>query len=483
MRYSCFLNLFYFCLFSAIIFNAKNSLAQDSTLRYNAAVLLAGSTGKTPFWIRANQNATIPLNGNFVSGHWGIYKIYNNNNPRIFQWSGGAEVVTNYEQSGKVIFTDLYIAGKIGPIEFLAGQKKGVMGLMDTTLTSGSLSFSGNARPFPQIKISVPRFFPLAFTNYLVSLKFSYSDGLLGGSDINYGSIHHVPLTYLHQKSLYFKVGMPNNNLNIYAGINHQVIWGGENKISPSYDLISSKAYWHAITGKTFNYRKIGDHFGTIDLGTEWKNSNWSYFLYRQNIYETGSLFQLTHFQDGLNGLRIKRNKVASNQKYTNFIIRSLLFEFINTKNQINNSPLSGLAIFEKGNYFNSYIYSNGWAYRGRGLGTPLITEKNLSDKNLPEVATQFTNNNRITTFHTGFEATWLNTSLTFKGTYSSNFGTYLRPFNNNKKQLSVLITAEKNIKKWNNLSFITSISSDSGSLYPNSMGILVGIRKNGFLN
>ncbi|MCF0058324.1 capsule assembly Wzi family protein [Dyadobacter sp. CY356] len=474
--------IFLFCI--SILSSFAN--AQDSTLTYSTAISLAASTAQTPFWLRANQNGVVPGNGTFGLGQFGLYKNYNTNNPRIFQWSAGAELIANFGKSGygrrsDYFFTDLYAAGKIGPVEILVGQKKHVTGLMDTTLTSGSLSFSGNARPIPGFQISIPSFYPLAFTNYFISVKASFGDGRLGPSNISYGSVPSVPSTYFHEKSLYFRFGKPSDRIKIFAGINHQARWGGESEISPVSKLNTINAYWYVISGKTFDYRKIGSHFGTIDIAGEWTAKAWTYLLYRQNIYETGSLFKVTNFADGLNGIRIRRNKpLMKDQTY--FDVNSFLFEVVGTKNQTNNSPLSGLALFDKGDYYNSYIYSQGLSFKGGEIGTALNPNQDLTDKVLPRNSTKFTNNNRIWAFHSGVKASWLNTDLQFRGTYSRNFGTYINPFNSAVQQFSMQLSASKKMKFLRNGSFIASFYSDIGSLYPSSSSFVLGYRKIGFL-
>ena len=475
----------YTVLFCIIILSSFAN-AQDSTLNYSATISLAASTAQTPFWLRANQNGVVPVNGTFGLGQFGLYKNYNKNNPRIFQWSAGAELIATFGKSGygrqsDYFFTDLYAAGKIGPVEILVGQKKQVTGLMDTTLTSGSLSFSGNSRPIPGFRISLPSFYPLAFTNYFISIKASYEDGRLGPGRISYGSVRSVPTTYFHQKSIYFRFGKPSGRMNIFTGINHQARWGGENQISPISQLSTPDAYWYVISGKTFDYKKIGSHFGTIDIAGEWTGKAWTYYLYRQNIYETGSLFKVTNFADGLNGIRIRRKKTLLKDQ-TYFAINSFLFEVVGTKNQTNSSPLSGLAIFDKGDYYNSYIYSQGLSYKGGEIGTALNPNQNLTDNTLPRNSTKFTNNNRIWAFHSGVKASWLNTDLLFRGTYSRNFGTYLNPFDSTVQQFSMQLSASKKIKFLGNGSFIASFYSDIGSLYPSSSSFVLGYRKTGFL-
>ena len=468
--------------FLVCVFLTIKASAQDSTVTYNAALLVAGSADQSPLWLHANKSGTIPLDGTFANGRLGLNKIYNPNNPRVFQWSAGVELITSYGKRADVFLTDIYVAGKSGPVELLIGQKKNTTGLVDTLLSSGSLAISGNARPMPRVQISIPEFLPLGFTNDLLAIKASYSDGTLGGSRIVFGSTNYVNSTYLHQKSLYLRIGNHRNKINVLAGFNHQVIWGGEDKIMPVYELTRSKAYWHVVSGKTLDFNKIGSHFGTIDLGATYNGDNWTYFVYRQNIYETGSLFKVNNFYDGLNGLKVQRKNLRF-KSGGNFIINSFLIEFLSTQNQTNLNPAFGLSIFEKGNYFNSLIYSNGLSYKNKGLGTPLGSNKSLTNKDLPRSNTEFTNNNRITAIHSGISASWLNTLIIFRGTYSINRGTFVNPFSVSINQISLGINAEKSIKQLHYTTITAGVYSDLGKLYPNSTSFTIGIRRSGYIN
>ncbi|MDR6803563.1 hypothetical protein J2Y45_000833 [Dyadobacter sp. BE34] len=456
--------------------------AQDSTVYYKASVMAAGATAQTPFWQHANQNGSIPLNGNFGVVDAGIYKVYNPHNPRLIQWSAGVQGIASYGKSANGFLSDLYAAVKIGKIEILAGQKRMTAGLVDTTLSSGSLAMAGNARPHPRVQVAVQEYLPLYFTNNFVALKFTYSDGYLGASGINYGSVPRISDTYLHQKQLYFRLGRKSHRYRVYLGANHQAIWGGEKEIMPLYRLDMLKAYWYTISGKTLDYRKIGNHFGTFDIGGEWHGKDWNFFLYRQNIYETGSLFKVTNFEDGLNGLSVKRTKpLPKGSSY--FAFHSFLLEVIGTRNQINRYPISELALFERANYFNSYVYQRGWSYYGSGIGSPLAPASTTTDGDLPRNNSEFTNNNRFWAFHTGVTATWMHLKLSFRGTYSRNSGSFLTPFEGVKQQVSLWLGAEKNLNILKGCSVYSALSSDIGKLYPNTYGLSIGLRKSGFLD
>lgn len=461
---------------------ASFSHAQDSTLFYNAALTASGATAQTPFWQYANRGGSVPLDGNFGLADAGIYKVYNPNNPRFFQWSGGVQGIASYGKSAHAFLSDLYLAAKFGRVEVLAGQKRMTAGLVDTTLSSGPLAMSGNARPHPRVQISMPDYMPLYFTNNFVAFKFSYSDGYLGGSRVNYGSAPYVDETFLHQKQLYFRLGKASRRYRVHLGANHQAIWGSEAELMPIYGLKRSKAYWYTISGKTLDYRKIGNHFGTFDLGGEWRGKNWNFFVYRQNIYETGSLFRVSNFEDGLNGISMKRTKpLPKGSSY--FAFHSFLLEVIGTHNQTNRYPVSELILFQKSNYFNSYVYQRGWSYYGSGIGTPLAPASHTTDSDLPRNTPEFTNNNRFWAFHTGVTASWLNMRLAFRGTYSRNSGTFLTPFDQVRQQVSLLLSAEKNVKIMKGCSVYSALSSDVGELYPNTYGVTIGLRKSGFLD
>jgi len=453
---------------------------QDSTLTVNLSLMVSGSNGPTPFWMRANTNGTIPAKNFYTSGQWGVYKIYNPNNPRLLQWSGGVELITNYSKKGDVFFTDLYAAARLGPVEFLLGQKKNMVSLIDSSLGTGSLSNSANARPFPRFQIAVAEFQPLAFDGFL-SVKGSISEGILGPSRINYGSVTTVPNTYFHQKQLYFRLGRYRSPIKVYAGMNHQVLWGGESEIMPVEELNLSKAYWHILTGKTLNRKKVGSNFGTSDIAAEIKIKKLRFFVYRNNIHENGSLFKIINIADGLNGVTISRSDRSAGEK-SFFRINSINFEYLSLNSQKNKFNPSELVISQIADYYNSYIYQRGWSYYGSGIGSPLVPLAGLTNTDLPKNNSQFTNNNRIQAFHTAINGSLSEINIILKGTYSRNSGTYLNPFSSEINQISLLLSGEKTLRILKATVF-AGVASDIGKIYPNSVAVFLGVRKSGFLN
>lgn len=455
------------------------TFAQDSTLTYATHVQTSLASNETPFWLRSNQYATIPLNGSFANAQLGIFKIYNSGNPRLVQFSAGAQLIANTTRTNSIFFSDLYGAVKVGSVELSIGPRREFFGLSDSTLTSGSLAMGSNARPYPKIRISTPTFVNIIPLNDIISFKFYYSDGLLGPSKIDYGNVSMIPRTYMHQKSLYLRLGGLSHKLSLYAGFNHQAMWGGEEKIFTG-GLNTWEAYKYVIIGKPWASSRVGNHFGTIDVAAEWRRKSWNIFLYRQSIYEDGSLYKLSNIADGLTGIRFKRNRI--DRADLSFNINTVLLEYIYTKEQGGSVFDFSQGIFGRDNYYNHYVYDQGWSYRGQSLGTPLISNHNLFRKNLSNDAPGFTTNNRIMAFHFGLDASWHRVNLQLKGTYSQNSGTYDNPYSRNVKQTSFIVKAERPLSFFHNSLFSLNLAADVGQLYNNTSAITVGWRKVGFL-
>jgi len=468
-----------YCSIVCIFLFPDLAFGQDSTYTFNINLQGSASTASTPFWLHANTNASVPLNGSFVAGQVGIFRKYNSYNPRILQWSAGAEIVTYTGIKNDIFFSDLYAAVKLGPIELSIGQRKEHVGLSDSVLSSGPIALGNNARPFPKIHLFTPRFVNIIPGSDIIAVNLSYSDGILGPAAVQYGNVNEVSRIYLHQKSMYARLGGENWLLNFFAGFNHQAIWGGEDKIF-SGGLKRSKAYEYVVFGKPWLRSRVGNHFGTIDLAVELKTNTGNFFLYRQSIYEDGSLVNFSNIADGLNGLRFKRKNTDPADR--SFKINTALIEFLYTKNQGGAIFDYDAGIFGNDNYFNHYVYKQGWSYRGRSLGTPLISSQTLTRENLQKDPSGFTNNNRVAAFHTGINASWKNCNILFKGTYSKNYGSYNIPFTTPLSQTSFLLALEKTVSFWKKSIVSLSIASDIGQLYPNNSAVSVGWKKSGFI-
>ncbi|WP_025763221.1 capsule assembly Wzi family protein [Dyadobacter tibetensis] len=453
---------------------------QDSTFHYSGGVQAAFSNSQTPFWLRVNQHGSVPTDGSFISASARIAKVYHPHNPRFLQWSGAVEAIGNVSQRKDFFFRDLFLAAKAGPVEISVGQRREFIGLADSLLSTGSFAMAPNYRPYPKIQISTPQFTNLIPGNDIIAFKFSYSDGLLGSAKVHYGNTNWVPEVYMHHKSLYLRLGRLSQKLNFYGGANHQAMWGGEQKIF-SGGLKPSLAYEYVVLGRLWALSRVGNHFGSIDLAAEWKGKSWDIFVYRQNLYDDGSLSKLSNIADGLNGIRFTR-KNNSIPPSSALLLRTILLEYAYTKSQGGSIFDFKTHTFGRDNYFNHYVYDQGWSYRGHSFGSPLIGPQALNRDELKGDSTIYTMNSRVLALHCGLAGSWKKMNFSLKATFTHNEGTYNDPFDKPIIQSNILLQSEKKISTKGNHLLSLSIAADIGKLYPNTGAIMVGWKSYGFL-
>jgi Capsule assembly protein Wzi len=451
--------------------------------------------GNTPFWLRANQYGIVPLESNFVTLRGDIHSDYKKATSKEadyklskFDWGYGLNVVGNLGKQSDLFIPEAYIKAKYGKFEIYAGRRKEIVGLVDSTLSSGSYIWSGNALPMPKIQISTPNFVPLGFTQGFLSFKGNYAHGWFENSRTD------VKNFYLHQKSLYFRLGKPDWKFKFYGGFNHQVQWGGELLYPDPNNTFSIKGqvgssfndYLNVVTGRSLADKvdstvssidagnRGGNHLGTIDFLLKFKMKSSELMIYRQNIYEDGSLFYLNNISDGLNGLSITFCRPL---KKIN--IRKITIEYLSTYSQggtsgggeQSNSRLRGYD-----EYLNHGQYIDGWSYFGFGIGTPFVTNT-YTDK-IPKATLMF-NNNKINLLFLGLILNVNSqTELNFKFSYSNNWGASFHNIKDPYYMFSSNVHMDKVFSKHNNIHLIVDISNDYSDLFKESLGIRFGVMK-----
>ena len=471
----------------------------EREIKYTAEVgMIISTNGETPFWLRANQYGIVPnqspiftLRGSVSSDYKKAITKEDQYKLSKFDWGYGLNIVGNVGKENQLLIPEAYIKAKYGAFEIYAGRRREIFGLVDSTLSSGSYIWSGNALPMPKIQISTPNFVPLGFTKGFLSFKGNYAHGWFENSRTD------VKNFYLHQKSLYFRLGKPDWKFHFYGGFNHQVQWGGELLYPDPLNQFSIKGkvgssfndYVNVVTGRSLAgvgdttkngvndaLNRSGNHLGTVDFGFEINMQNVSILLYRQNIYEDGSLAYLNNISDGLNGISFTFKK-TDNQR---FHINKLVFEYLNTTSQggIGTAENINSRLRGQDNYFNNGVYKDGWSYRGNGLGTSFITP--YFPISLYVQDNLFFLNNRVEVYYFAFSGFFNKIQFESKISYSENFG--LRTINkyNSIGQLSFIINVQKPIKIFNleNTNLKIAVSHDSHGIEKDNMGMSVIVSK-----
>ena len=448
----------------------------------------------TPFWLRSNQYGIVPLESQFFTLRGAAHKEYDStrneqNRFKKFSYGYGLNTVINVGKVSQIYLPEAYIKARFGIFEFYGGRRREIFGLVDTILTSGSYIWSGNALPVPKLQISIPNYTSI-LGHGLIALKGGYAHGWFGSQ----GSVKNY---YLHQKWLYGRIGKPNWKIKFYGGFNHQVQWGGY-PIKPYTEketgrLISNfgndfKTYLNVVTGVSLNtkgglaldgvplneaWNRSGNHLGTLDIATEINFKRFDLLIYRQSIYEDGSLFFLNNISDGLLGLSLTRKNIQKG-------IVKVCFEYLNTTNQGGSQYVDDISQLRgNDNYFNNGIYENGWTYNKNVLGTPLMTQLNQINDGLlsryiySDIPDSYIINNRIQGYNISISGKIQKLNFTAKILWSHNLGLYATPFYAN--QFSYLQHINYQLPKY---TLVSSLSIDKGKLYANNLGCYFGIRR-----
>lgn len=393
--------------------------------------------------------------------------------------------------------------------EFTFGQIERTLGSHAPGLSSGSLAISGNARPIPQLLLSVPEYTKVPFTRGYAEFKGTFSHGW-------FDEDRYVESPFLHEKSLYLKAG-GKFKVNISAGLVHLVTWSG--KLSNGAQLPSGfDNYLNVIFAQSAvnidstnafqigeSANAVGDNMGVYDFGIHIKLKDYNLKLYHQTPFEDWTGSRLARNKDRLLGITL-----ASKRKKHWF--DGIVYEFLNTRYQSgptlpggpNDAPGTkdkyGNDFGGRDNYYNNFLYRTGWVHQDHIIGTPLFYTKSrmrLYDPTFVDPDEGGFNfnivNNRIVAHHFGINGSY-KSQWNYKvlATFSRNFGTYgginggiskwgsienpdaSYAFRPAKRQHYFLLEVERQVPS--GIVFYINLGVDTGEIYQ-STGFLAGLR------
>jgi hypothetical protein len=451
---------------------------------------ISDSLNTIPFWQRSNQNGVFQRGSNkFYLTNKFLVKFDTTN--RKLQFQIGYQIL-GYPGTVKEVFVpELYVRIKRESVYFTLGRKANFLGFADTTMTSGSISWSNTALPIPALNISLDSYQKLKFD--FLYFKGHISNGWFFDQKSVNGS-------FLHQKSIYFRFGKPTNRILLYSGILHHVQWGGTpNYTVPTEDSrflnkrfssdfvtylnvffpLSRPPEIPSIYSKYDLENRIGNHNGQFDFGGSIDYPFSVLSFYKQTYFETGQTFSsLTNIDDGLFGF-----SYAS--KLTHPKLKRFAIEFVNTTNQgIYRPGLLRLIGFHgrhygtnQNYYFNHGQYLDGWSYNGVGLGTPfIIPNVDLKSYKGENVVQTFSYNNRVKVLYLSFENHFKGIILNTKLSFSENFGSSRNDFYFGN-QFSAGMNIKHKFTK-SNAAINLNIGIDRGELINNVSGIKISTIK-----
>jgi hypothetical protein len=370
----------------------------------------------------------------------------------------------------------------------MAGRERQIISIVDTTLSSGSYSWSGNTLPVPMVRLGLSEYLPFGFLKNFFSIKGSFAHGWFWDT--------YIQKSYLHQKTFYGRLGKPEGKMHLQMGIAHHVMWGGEadylinNPVAVNGKLTST--FHNYVAGvvlakipkekansqiTTFDgVNRIGNHVGHYDLAFDWRIKKTKFMLYKQHPFEDASGLEFQNLPDGLYGLSVRRNSLSSSF----FTLKGLTLEFLYTKNQTgDNFTIPGSRFTGGDNYFNHQQYIEGWSYKGNGLGTPFIPTK-YEVKEGVSLNSLYFPTNRVVVYQAGLEGIVAQkVRFIVKISQSQHYPSSLTPTSNPLyRQFSSLLSLDAPLLNWGNTRLNAQVAYDRGGVLPESFGAYVGISR-----
>ena len=460
-------------LSSILTFNNLADTTNHSSVELQA---IASDVGATPFFLSRLQYGAIPLDNP------GIVAIVRNgknyNLKKKYDWKYQVQATGWAGKQNDFWLTEAYVSGRRGNWELWAGRRKEVYGLGDTAMTSGFYAWSGNAVPIPKIQFGTRDYVDFAKGHLGIFMTFAH-----GWLD-NQGPVLDG---FLHQKTLYGRVGRRNALINLFGGVNHQVMWSGIGKDGTKWGTGLNTFYYVVTTSKNretikedpnappteYGYQ-YGAHCGSIDFLLKIQ-PEWGIFtIYKQTAWETGRIVKLITANDGITGisLHLKRTK----------LLQHIMFEYIYTANQ--GQYYSGLAkLFKMKDPHANEIESNfngthgGWHYLDRGIGTTFLVYDMESKSRNGYVFSL----NAVKAYYIGFQGILPNELYwKLRAAYSLHTspkfpGFPIRDYDGFIPQTSLGFQLSKNAFK--NINFQAEIGYDQGERITNTLGIKIRVR------
>lgn len=355
-------------------------------------------------------------------------------------------------------------------LQLRAGRWTNIVGSREPALSSGSIIWSGNARPMTRVEISTPDYITIPYTGGLLELKGLMAHGW-------FEQERFVEGVWMHHKNLYGRFG-GSFPVNLVYGFNHYAQWAGQSPVRDEPFPSDLEAFIRVFLNRSgsesdpttppgWAVNKFGNSLGSRNYGIELTTASLEAGIYWQDVFEDNSGLNHKNFPDGLWGLHAR---FTGKQR----VLQAFVLEVLHTKDQsgpTHNDP-EGNVVGGNDNYFNHGHYRSGWTYHKFTIGTPLLTSPIFNESSIRLL------NNRVLAYHFGAEG-HLGPDTRYRGlfTYSRNYGLHSIPFAEPIDQLSVMLELTRPLRRYG-LDIAATLAGDIGRLYGDNIGVMLSIRK-----
>jgi hypothetical protein len=485
-------------------------------LQYNIEMQASVSKGQTPLWLNANKYGLSSLDKTNGYLRASVLRPLSTDSMRRWGIGYGLDLVAPYHYTSKMVVQQAFAELRWLHGALTVGSKQFPMELKNNALSSGSQTLGINARPIPQVRLSLPDYWTLPFGNGWWHIKGHIAYGKMTDDNwqhdfTNYKS-RYTDGTLFHSKAGYLKIGNEEQfyPLSLELGLEMGAQFGGTT-YSPQSDgsvkIIKGgkgvKDFWKAFMPGgsdvpeegTVYQNAEGNQLGSWLVRLNYDADTWHFSLYGDHYFEDHSSMFLLDYDgygtgDNWNTREKRRYTLYDlkdmlvgaelNFKYSRWL-RDIVFEYIYTKYQsgpVYHDHTQNLSdhIGGQDNYYNHYIYT-GWQHWGQVMGNPLFRSPIYNSD-----GTIMVEDNRFKAFHLGVDGQPTeNFDYRLLATYQEGFGTYDVPYTKKHHNISFMLEATYHLAhNWN---IKGAYAMDFGAILGHNAGFQLTISKSGIFN
>ena len=156
------------CLGMATASFAQEEETTPEATTYKAEIFGSVASGdNAPFWMVSNRYGIVPLEAN--NGYLNAGVFHNQTFGKGFRWGAGLDVVAAVPRHRNFFIQQIYAELGYKCLLLSVGSKERYNSLWDRWLSSGDIVQSANARPIPEVNISIPEFTVVPLTSQTIS--------------------------------------------------------------------------------------------------------------------------------------------------------------------------------------------------------------------------------------------------------------------------------------------------------------------------
>ncbi len=387
--------LVFFSLLANSIFAFQNPV-QDTLRKTEHQLMvdfgiLGAMDGELPFWMRYNQSQR--YQNEYTNGYYG--NLLYQGDAELNEWlnfSWESEVVLSHSTQGtfgSIIQGNAKL--ETGFLYASIGMDEEIFGLNDSTLSIGNLVYGTNARPIPKVVLATNGWKNVPLTKGALEFKGYLAHGWFEDNRYQSGA-------FLHQKYLYLRSKLFKKRLTLNVGLHHNAQWSGANLESETTQPSGWENYVRIFYGssggedaqQTDQLNALGNHLGSSDLRASYQFNGFKVSNYWQFLWDDSSGLAPFNWRDGLMGVSVELDHFQW--------VNKVVFEVVRTNDQDAIKVADdGTVFIEPDNFFNNWVYKNGWTFNDQLIGNPMFIIPNT------EVLGTSRIKNMVNALHLGF--------------------------------------------------------------------------------